>query len=320
MAGLRITLLIPNSMPLTEQDRLTMLNPPSGKLRMVLDTDTYNEIDDQFALVQALLSPERLQVEAVYAAPFFNDRSTSPENGMENSYDEILRLLELLKVSPEGYAFRGSKGYMTAAHQPVESPAARDLVAKALSSNEILYVASISAPTNVASAILMEPKIMEKIVVVWLGGMAPYWHSASEFNLKQDLYAARVLFDSGVPLVHVPCLPVTSHLITSLPEIERYVEGKGKLGDFLAQTYRECMEDHFGRSRVIWDIAVIAWLLNPAWIPTRLTHSPVLTDQVTYSLDTSRHFVRTAIEVSRDEIFGDLFGKIARFAEADRAN
>ncbi len=303
-------------MPLTEQARLTMLNPPTGKLRMVLDTDTYNEIDDQFALVQALLSPERLQVEAVYAAPFFNERSTSPENGMERSYDEILRLLALLKVSPDGYAFRGSKGYMTAADQPVESPAARDLVAKALSSDETLYVATIGAPTNVASAILMEPKIIEKIVVVWLGGTAPYWHSASEFNLRQDLHASRVLFDSGVPLVHVPCRPVTSHLITSMSEIECYVEGKGKLGDFLAQTYRECMEDHFGRSRVIWDIAVIAWLLDPTWIPTRLTHSPVLTDQVTYSVDTSRHFVRTAIAVDRDKIFGDLFKKIARYAEA----
>ncbi|MBE0698068.1 MAG: nucleoside hydrolase, partial [Anaerolineaceae bacterium] len=40
---------------------------------MVLDTDTYNEIDDQFAVVYALLSPEQLQVEALYAAPFTND-------------------------------------------------------------------------------------------------------------------------------------------------------------------------------------------------------------------------------------------------------
>ena len=160
----------------------------------------------------------------------------------------------------------------------------------------------------------MEPKIMERIVVVWLGGTAPYWHSASEFNLKQDLHATRLLFDSGVPLVHVPCRPVSSHLLTSLPEIERYVKGQGPLGDYLAQVYLECMADHFGNSRVIWDIAVIAWLLDPTWVPSRLTHSPVLTDQVTYSVDTSRHFVRTAIGVSRDAIFGDLFRKIARHA------
>ncbi len=266
-------------MLLSEQQRLEKLTPPaSGKLRMVLDTDTYNEIDDQFAVVHALLSPERLDVEAVYAAPFFNERSEGPENGMERSYEEILRLLELLKISPEGYAFKGSRAYMPAADQPVESEAARDLIAKAMSSDETLYVATIGAPTNVSSAILMEPKIMEKIVVVWLGGGAPYWPSASEFNLRQDLHASRVLFDSGVPLVQIPCQPVASRLTTCLPEIERYVEGQGMLGDYLAKIYRECMEDHFGKSRVIWDISTIAWLLNPAWVPTNLTHSPVLTE------------------------------------------
>jgi len=301
-------------MLLSEQERLEKLTPKSGKLRMVLDTDTYNEIDDQFALVHALLSPERLQVEAVYAAPFFNERSTGPEDGMERSYEEIVRLLDLLKVSPDGYVFKGSRSYLPAADQPVESEAARDLVGRAMSSEETLYVGTIGAPTNVASAILMEPKIVERIVVVWLGGSAPYWHSASEFNLRQDLHASRVLFDSGVPLVQIPCRPVASHLITSLPEIERYVKGQGALGDYLAQVYLECMDDHFGRSRIIWDISVIAWLLDSAWVPTHLTHSPVLTDQVTYSVDTSRHFVRTAIVMQRDEIFRDLFRKIARHA------
>ena len=53
--------------------RLERLQPPDGKVRMVIDTDTYNEIDDQFAVVHALLSPEQLTVEGIYAAPFFNE-------------------------------------------------------------------------------------------------------------------------------------------------------------------------------------------------------------------------------------------------------
>ncbi len=43
--------------PIPETTRLERLLPPTGRVRMVLDTDTYNEIDDQFALVHALLSP-----------------------------------------------------------------------------------------------------------------------------------------------------------------------------------------------------------------------------------------------------------------------
>ena len=48
---------------------------PEGQLRVVLDTDTYNEVDDQFAVVHALLSPERISLEALYAGPFHNSRS-----------------------------------------------------------------------------------------------------------------------------------------------------------------------------------------------------------------------------------------------------
>ena len=92
--------------------RIARLEPPLGKVRMVLDTDTYNEIDDQFALVHAMLSPERLDVEAVYAAPFCNERSTGPGDGMERSHEEILRLLDRLDVSPDGFAFRGSTGFL----------------------------------------------------------------------------------------------------------------------------------------------------------------------------------------------------------------
>ena len=97
--------------PLTNAQILERLELPaanSGRvLDMVLDTDTYNEVDDQFALCYALCSPERLNVQAVYAAPFFNDRSNGPEQGMERSYDEIVRLLGKLGRSPEGLAFKG---------------------------------------------------------------------------------------------------------------------------------------------------------------------------------------------------------------------
>ena len=69
--------------------RLQRLEPPQGKIRMVLDTDTYNEVDDQFALAYAVRSEEKISLEAVYAAPFHNDRSSGPRDGMESSYNEI---------------------------------------------------------------------------------------------------------------------------------------------------------------------------------------------------------------------------------------
>ncbi|MBN1878145.1 MAG: nucleoside hydrolase [Anaerolineae bacterium] len=304
---------------LSDTFRLARLEPPTGKVQMVLDTDTYNEVDDQFAVVYALLSAERLELQALYAAPFFNNRSTGPADGMEKSYQEILRLLERLDAMPEGgptwsdFVFRGSDRYLPDWAHPVESDAARDLIVKAMAraeEDDPLYVVAIGAITNVASAILMEPEIIKRIVIVWLGGNALHWPHTKEFNLWQDPQAARVIFDCGVPVVQLPCMNVVSHLHTTVAEIERYVQGRGAIGDYLAETVKGYHQDHFAWSKVIWDIAAIAYLLNEAWTPTDLVHSPIVTDQGTWSFDNGRHFIRTVYHVHRDLIFRDLFTKL----------
>ncbi len=303
---------------LTEIQRLERLTPPTGPVDIVLDTDTYNEVDDQFAVVYALLSPEKIKLHALYAAPFFNDRSSGPADGMERSYEEILRLLERLDVAPDGLVFRGSEGYLASMETPRESDAAADLVAKAMARSEDdapLYVATIGCITNVASAILMEPEIIKRIVIVWLGGHAFHWHDTKEFNLWQDPDAARVVFDCGVPVVQIPVMGVCSHLHTTIPEIDAYVAGRGAIGDYLAETVRGYHNEHFAWSKVIWDISAIAYLLNASWTPTHLVHSPIVTDQGTYSFDKRRHLIRSAYHVNRDPIFRDLFAKLDRFAE-----
>jgi inosine-uridine nucleoside N-ribohydrolase len=295
-----------------EADRISRLEPPSGKVRAVLDTDTYNEIDDQFALAYALLSKEKIELEAVYAAPYFNNRSTSPGDGMEKSYEEILRLLKFLGKSSEGFAFRGSDRYLEAVSRPVTSDAALDLIKKAKTATPAnpIYVIAVGCITNVASAILIDPSIIENIVVVWLGGNSLEWPHQKEFNLMQDVPAARVVLNSGVPLVIMPCQPVVAHFHTTIPEMEKYLKGKSPVADYLLKITIDYSGGKDYWSKVIWDVTAIAWLVNPSWMPTNIVHSPVMTDQVTYSTDMSRHFIRMATSVNRDAIFRDLFVKI----------
>ncbi|MDP6116689.1 MAG: nucleoside hydrolase [Planctomycetota bacterium] len=295
---------------LTDSQRFEALNPPEGKISMILDTDTYNEIDDQFAVVYSILADE-LDVEAIYAAPFHNYRSDGPGDGMEKSYEEILRLLDRLGHSPDDFVFRGSETYLPAGDRPVVSEAANHLVERAMADRDgPLYVLPIGAITNIASAILIEPAIIERIVVVWLGGHPHNWRTTREFNLGQDIHASRLVFDCGVPFVQIPCKNVAEHLRTTVPEMERYVNGKGAIGDYLFEIFLEYGRDKFAWSKVIWDISTVAWLINPEWIPTVLTHSPILTDQVTFSHDPSRHLMRVATDVNRDAVFGDLFKRL----------
>jgi purine nucleosidase len=304
---------------LPEPLRLQRLFPPTGRVRMVLDTDTYNEIDDQFAVVYALLSSERLDVQALYAAPFFNARSNGPADGMKKSYQEIVRLVTRMNISADGLVCRGSTGYLANYSHPYKSDAAMDLVKRAMEKEDTpLYVVAIGAITNVASAILMEPSIIERIVVVWLGGHALHWSHTREFNLMQDPLASRLIFDCGVPLVHIPCMGVTSHLLTTVAEIEQYIQGRGAIGDYLADIFRAYHMNHFAWSKELWDVATIAYLNDPTWVPTELVHSPVLSDQLTWSFDRSRHFIRCANFVHRDPIFRDLFTKLEAQATAER--
>ncbi len=306
--------LAQNFLKLEETFRLKQLTPPNGKVRMILDTDTYNEVDDQFALAYAVLSPDKIQLEAVYAAPFFNDRSTSPGDGMEKSYQEILRLLNFMGKPSEGFVFRGSEKYLENTHQPIKSEAALDLVkkAKASSPENPLYVVTIGCITNVASAILIDPEIIKNIVVVWLGGNDLNWPHQKEFNLMQDVPAAQVVLNSGVPMAIMPCQPVVSHLHTTIPELKYYLEGKNQLSGYLYNIVKEYSGGQEAWSKVIWDVTAVAWLVNPQWLPTNLVHSPVLTDQVTYSADNSRHFIRMAYTLNRDAIFRDVFEKLTR--------
>jgi inosine-uridine nucleoside N-ribohydrolase len=282
---------------------------------MALDTDTYNELDDQFALVQAILSPDKIDLEAVYAAPFYNERSDGPGNGMDLSYDEILRVFSKLGRNPDGLVFKGVRDYVGARKRAQPGDAVDDLIARARASDpdDPLFVVAIGAISNVASAILKAPDIIERISVVWLGGHALDWPDANDFNLRQDIGGAQVLFDSGVPLTLVPCNGVTSHLHSTLAEIERYVEPSGAIGAFLAQRFKEQVSDQAGRSKVIWDMAAIACLLDESWTPSILLSTPILTSEGTWSFDHSRHVMRYVRYVHRDPIFKDFFRKLAAF-------
>jgi purine nucleosidase len=304
-----------NTFPRIPADQLIRrLAHPGRTVRMVIDTDTFNEIDDQFAVVYALKSPENMKVEAFYAAPFYNELSTGPADGMEKSYQEIIKIRKILGRE-DIPVYRGSTSYLQLEGQPVESEAARNLVERAMASDpsDPLYVVAIGAITNVASALLMEPRIVERIVLVWLGGNALHWMDTREFNLEQDLHASRIIFDCGVPLVLVPCMGVATHLQTTLSEMRDYLKEEGPIGKYLYETYMNCKENHYGYSRVIWDISVIAWLNNPEWCPSALVHSPYISEDYRWSSDPHRHFIRCVQFIRRDDVFRDLFRRISGY-------
>lgn len=302
------------------------LQVPKGKIDVVMDTDAYNEIDDQFALAYLLKSTEKLNTVAIYAAPFFNHRSKSPADGMQKSYDEILKLLKLMgKEELEGITFKGSENYLKDENTPVISPAVTDLInrAKNYSPENPLYVVAIGAITNIASALIAAPEIAENIVIVWLGGHCHNHKDTAEFNMVQDIAAARVVFKSQAPLVQLPCVGVVSSFYFSLAELEQYLKGKNELCDFLFENmvqYKNEVEikadfDNKVYSKVIWDVTAVAWLLNDndCFMQSNIVAAPMPEYDKTYSPNAdSNRLINYVYYISRDALATDLINKVIK--------
>ncbi len=298
-----------------EVTRIQMLQYPSEKIDILIDSDTNNEIDDQFAIAYALLSPERFQVRGLQAAPYvIDDGLQDPAMGMELSYQEIIKLLQFMQYPFDADTFvkRGSSRFMTAEKEPVDSDAARNILSlsRQYSSSHPLYIIAIGAITNVASALLMDPEIRNRIVVMWLGGNE-FSQSPDVFNVNRDKYAAQVLFDSGVPLIHVPAYYVSSHLITSVPTLEAFIGGKNALCDYFIENVKGFRPEAFATGKEIWDVAAFAFFMHPDWTTSELTATPIITDELTWSFDYRRPLMRNIRTLDREAIMGDLYQKLA---------
>ena len=289
---------------LTEETMRARLEVPAGRIDAILDTDTFNEVDDQFALAYALFSPEKINLRAVTAAPFFNDRSSGPGDGMEKSYEEIQRILKLAGRDSADFAWRGSANYLPDRHTPVDSPAARrivELAREAKAAGKVIYVLGIAALTNISSALLMAPEIIDSVVVIWLGGQPHHWPTHGEFNYAQD-----------VPLVQVPCASVAELLMVTIPELDVRCKVLGPLGEFLYERTSTYMKERNFDSKVIWDIATVAWFTVPETFASAVHPAPTVDDEGAYRQQPGRHLMRTVYHIGRDAVFTDLFNRLKR--------
>jgi inosine-uridine nucleoside N-ribohydrolase len=209
-------------------------------------------------------------------------------------------------------SFRGAHRFMTDNASPVESAAVSDMVERAMSAthSDRLNIVAIGALTNVASALLAEPGIVDRCNVVWLGGHQPGWPHNTEFNLQGDVAAAQAVFDSGVPLYVVPCMGVASHLLTSRDELARFLDLDEPVSRFLYDRFVEYGPGDEVWTKEIWDISAVAWLVLPSSIRSYPLATPRIADDGSYVVDPRRPLCRFAYRLNRDAIFSDLFERL----------
>jgi purine nucleosidase len=288
----------------------------ASRRRVIVDTDAKNEADDQYAIVHALLSPT-LDVRGIVPAHFGTERS---QHSMVESRAEVDLLLDLMGLTGQVVVADGAEAAISDPATPVDSEGARLIIEESnlASSDDPLFVTFLGPLTDMASAIVMDPDIVRRnVIVVWIGGMGydvDWNYPAVEFNLRNDITAANVVFDSGIPIWQVPAT-VYSMVSVGYAELEEKIGGTSKLADYLIRQLVDWNASHHPEPiehRSLGDSPAISLVLNPRGGVSRTIPAPRFSREGGY-LPGSGHPVRVFDAVDIRYLLEDMFAKIRRF-------
>jgi len=234
-------------------------------------------------------------------------------------------ILRPLVTAPNVHGESGLDG--PAAFEPTlkgSSRSAFDLITETLrASSEKVVLIPTGPLTNIAIALLGRPEIKDKIErIVLMGGGAREgnWTPAAEFNIAVDPEAARIVFESGIPITMIG-LDVT-HKALIYPEEVQLLRSKGRIGSFVG----ELMDFYsiFYRSQgfpgnPIHDALAVAAVFEPDIVKTRYLHVDVETiGEFTYGrtvvdfsgVTRKAPNVDVALEVDRDRFVRLIFDAV----------
>lgn len=285
----------------------------TARRRVIINTDAKNEADDQFAVVHALLSPT-LDVRGLIAAHFGNHRS---DHSMLDSRAELDLLLKLTSLEGQVVVANGSARSIPDEKTPQDSPGARLIIDESRLDGR-LYVAFLGPLTDMASAILLDPAIVDRdIVVIWIGGVGYGGlesYPGPEFNLGNDIAAANVVFDSGITVWQVPSA-VYGQVSVGYAELEEKIGGTSELADYLIKQLVEWNATYHPEpieSRSLGDSPAISLMLYPRGGQFRIVPAPRFGQEGHY-LPGSGHPIRLVEAVDVRFLLEDMFAKIRRF-------
>lgn len=279
------------------------------KVNVILDTDTYNECDDQFALTYLIKNQNLFNIEAITVAPYSHKtRNVSVSEGQELSYNEILKICKWLNFDTTDKVFKGSMDYIQNGYNE-DNDAVNKIIEIALKNNKT-YILGIGAITNIALAIKKERKIVDKIEVLWLGGNQLNYKDNLEYNFRQDVDAVKQVFNSKVRLTILPCKEVISKLKIDVNTLKQNIGNKSKLCDYLIDRFYNDGYHGIQEERVIWDISVIAYMINKNWYKKEVISCPDIKDDSSYELNNDNHKITIITDIDRNKVYEDLFKKL----------
>lgn len=281
--------------------------PPEGLIRVLIDSDTATEMDDQYAIALALGFPERIKLEGFVAAHF---GLSGGAKGIDKSFVEIQTVLEKAGMKGRFPVKRGSDPILYKDRIP-ESEGVDFIIerAKSATPKNPLWLILLGPATDAAAALLKEPNIADRMIVFWHGRTqwpARCWN----FNAYNDIKAAQLLFELPTRFV---LFDTGTYLRISPEESGRRFAPLGALGRFL-QDIRSRHPAYVLPDKGVFDLGDIAALVDPKSVRWEKTKAPRVDHDLRYDFTQNYGDIVRIYHVESDRSFDLLEESLQRLS------
>jgi purine nucleosidase len=302
----------------------TKEKPEQKKIRVIFDTDTNNELDDQHALAYLLFNQTTFKIEGITI------NTTSSGGNIDKQYEEAKRILQLCAADTlpvlkgADLSFQDILPNIDSLNYDGKDAVDLMIAHAQKPSEEKLLVLAIGKLSNIALAVAKDPSVAERIRLVWLGSNYP---EPGEHNQNNDTVAMNYLLNSPIDFEMVTvrygkpsgtdAVKITKEEASTLlpglgPRISTPVTGRhgGEFycfGDYAANLFEHI--DYHGDppSRALFDMAAVAIAKNPAWAQVREHPAPLFTNGVWIERTDNAHKIKIWENFNKDAIIKDFF-------------
>jgi hypothetical protein len=282
--------------------------PPGQRIPVVIDSDAANEVDDQYAIALALRSPERLELRGLVAA-HFGDRGGAA--GIEQSYEEIQRVLAAAGLAGRVPVLRGSHP-LRYSDEPSPSEGVSFIVeeARQATPEHPLWIVLLGPATDAVAAYLADPSIVDRVVVLY-HGRTRWPEKCWNFNVYNDVRAARALFHGPLPLV---LFDTGTYLRQPMAEAEAQLAPHGALGRYLVEIRRR-RPQWAAPDKGLFDLGDIAFLVAPSLAEWEEVPVPSVNWDLAYDHTRTHGRMLRIYHIDRAGTFRLLAERLGRWAQ-----
>jgi purine nucleosidase len=305
------------------------------RMRVILDNDYAGDPDGLFQLVHHLLSPS-VEIRGIIGSHLRpGDGFDSSNETAAHAVNNVVEVLKIMKLQDRFAVCQGSNTALADAKTAISSEGAKAIVREAMRTDVTtpLYVVCGGGLTEIASAYLLEPKIADRLTLIWIGGpeyadlaTPPPGYTPLEYNTNIDIKAVQVIFNqSNMPLWQVPRNTYRETLM-GCSELFTRVKPQGAIGKYLTEKIDSVIaltnqyKIYTGETYIMGDSPLVlltalqsAFEADPSSSFYALKQAPKVNDAGLYEVNHSGRNIRVYHHLDTRLMFEDFYAKLQLF-------